>query len=72
VSKSQYVKDSSHATKYLRKIKINLQTKVEICISTYSNADVVCYSATWQSWTNATVGLIVDRSYKLTKNHILS
>jgi len=39
------------ANKYLRKIKIDLQTKVEICISTYSisNVDVVCYSATW--WT---------------------
>jgi len=41
VSKSQNVKDGSHWNKYLRKIKINLWTKVEICISTYSNADVV-------------------------------
>jgi len=49
VSKSQNVKDRSRANKYLRKIKVNLQTKVEICISTYSNADVVCYSATWQT-----------------------
>jgi len=29
--------------------KLNLRTKVGICISSYSNADVVCYSATW--WT---------------------
>ena len=36
VSNSQNVKDSSHANKYLRNIKINLQAKVEICISTYS------------------------------------
>jgi len=43
VSDSKYVKDSSHANKYLRKIKINLQTKVEISISTFSNADI----ATW-------------------------
>ena len=41
VSKSQSVKDSSHGIKYLRKIKINLGTIVEICISTYSNADVM-------------------------------
>jgi len=27
------------------KITVNLRTKVEICISTYPNADVVCYSA---------------------------
>jgi len=52
VSKSQNVKDSSHANKYLRKIKINLWTKVEICISTYSNADVMCYSATWRTELN--------------------
>ena len=38
-----------HGNKYLRKIKMNLQTKVEICISTNSNADVVCYSATCQT-----------------------
>jgi len=30
--------DSSHANIYLRKIKINLRTEVEVCISTYSNA----------------------------------
>jgi len=52
VSKSQNVKDSSRADKYLRKIKINLRTKVEICISTYSNADGVCYSATWRTEVN--------------------
>jgi len=40
VAKSHNVKGSSHANKYLKKIKINLRTKVEICISTYSNADV--------------------------------
>ena len=39
VSKSQNVKDRSHANKYLRKVKVNLQTEVEICISTYLNAD---------------------------------
>jgi len=44
VSKSQNVKDRSRANKYLGKIKVNLRTKVGICISTYSNADVVCYS----------------------------
>jgi len=31
----------SHANKYFRKIKINLRTKVEICISTYLNAAIV-------------------------------
>jgi len=36
----------SHANKYQRKIKINLRTKVEICLSAYSNADAICYSAT--------------------------
>jgi len=61
VSNSQNVKDSSHGNRYLRKIKINFQTKVEICTSTYSNADVVCYSATWQTELN-NVLLIVDRS----------
>jgi len=45
-SHSQNVKDSSDGNKYLRKIKINLRTKVEICIATYLNADVVCYTAT--------------------------
>jgi len=65
------VKDSSHGNKYGRKIKINLQTKVEICISTYSNADVACYSAIWQMELND-IRLIADRSQKLTKNHILS
>ena len=47
VSKSHNVKDSSNANKYLRKIKINLETKVVIFISTYLNADIICYSATW-------------------------
>ena len=61
--KLQNVKDRSHANKCLRKIKINLRTKVEICISTYSNADVVCYSATWRMELNESnsVRLIVDR-----------
>ena len=49
VSNSQNVKESSYANKSLRKIKINLRPKVEICISTYSNADVVCYSANWRT-----------------------
>jgi len=64
VSKSQNVKDSSHGNKYLRKIKINLRTKVEICISTYSNADAVCYSATWRTELNErnSVRKIVDRN----------
>ena len=52
VSKSQNVKDSSHANKYLRKIKINPWTKVEICISTYSNAGILCYSATCRTELN--------------------
>jgi len=48
VSKSQNVKVISCANKYLRKNKVNLGTKVEICILTYTNADVVRYSmATW-------------------------
>ena len=51
VPTSQYVKDSSHGNKILEKlkIKINLRTKVKIFISTYSNAEVVCYSATCTS-----------------------
>ena len=63
LSKSQNVKGRSHADKYLniRKIKVNLRTKVDICISTYSNADVICYSATWRTELND-VRLIVDRS----------
>ena len=53
VSNSQNVKDSSHANKNLRKIKINLGTKVGICISSYSNTDARCYSvATWQTELN--------------------
>jgi len=44
ITYNQNVTDSSHVNKYLRKIKINLRTKVGISISTYSNADVVCYS----------------------------
>ena len=62
--KVKNVKDSSHGNKYLRKIKLNLRTKVEICISTYVNADVVCYSATWRTELNErnSVRLIVDRS----------
>ena len=42
-------------------LRLNLQTEVEICISTYSNADVVCYSATWRTELND-VRLVVDRS----------
>jgi len=49
VSKSQNVKDRSRANKYLRKIKVNLQTKADICTSTNSNADVVCYRTTWRT-----------------------
>jgi len=65
VSMSQNVKDSSHGNKYLRKIKINLSTKVEICISTYSNANVICYSATCQTELNKgnSVPQIVDRTH---------
>jgi len=45
--------ERSRAHKYLRKIKVNLRTKVGICISTYSNADVVCYiTATWRTELN--------------------
>jgi len=65
VSKSQNVKNISHANKYLRRIKINLRTEVENCISTYLNADVVCYSATRRTELND-----VNGSKKLTKNHI--
>jgi len=48
---------------------MNLRTKVEICISTHSNADVVCYSATWRTELNKrnSVRQIVDRSKKITK-----
>jgi len=62
VSKSQNVKDSSKANKYLK--KINLRSKVEMCISTYSNADAVCYSTTWETELNERnyVCLIADRS----------
>ena len=66
VSTSQNVKDRLHVNKYPRKIKVNLPTTVGICISTYSNADVVCYSATWRMELNS-VGLIVNGSKKLTK-----
>ena len=61
MSDSKYVKDSSHANKYLRKIKINLQTKVEISISTFSNADI----ATWWTVLNErnSVRQIVDRTH---------
>jgi len=31
---------------------MNLPTKVEICISTYLNADVLCYSATCRTELN--------------------
>jgi len=66
VSKSQNVKDwrAKHwrANKYPRKIKVNLRTKVGICISTYLNADVVCYiTATWRTELND-VCLIDDGS----------
>ena len=40
-----------------------LQTKVGICISTYSNADVVCYSVTWPTELND-IHLIVDGTNK--------
>ena len=47
--------DSSHANTYLRKIKINLRTKAEVCISTYSTA--VSYVTARQpderSWTTS-------------------
>jgi len=55
VPNSQNVKDSSHGNKYLRKVKLNLVAEVEICISTYSNADIcVTVPPAEQSWTNAT------------------
>ena len=59
VSKSQNVKNRSHANKYL--IKVNIRTKVGIRISTYSNADIACYSTTWPMELND-VRLIVDGS----------
>ena len=72
VSKSQNVKDRSRANKYLRKIKVNLRSKVGLCISTYSNADVVRYSsAIWQTELND-VHLTDGGSYTLNKNQILS
>jgi len=41
----------------------NLLAKVEICISAYSKADVVCYSATWRmEWND--IHLVVDRTFK--------
>ena len=70
LSKSRSLKDRSHANKSLRKIKVNIGNKIGICISAYSNADVICYSATWQTKLND-VRLNVDRSWKLTKMHIL-
>ena len=68
VSNSQNVKDSLHGNKRLRKIIINLRIKVEICISTYSNADIVCYRATWRTELNKrnSVRLIVDRTHTRT------
>jgi len=68
VSKSQNVKDRSHANKYLRKIKVTLRTKVGICISTYSNADIICYSATWRTQLND-VRLIIDKLKIIQKSH---
>ena len=66
---SENVKDSSYGNKYLRKIKINLWTKVEICISTYSNVHVVRYSATCRTELDErnSIRQIVDRSWKLIK-----
>ena len=52
LSKSQNVKDRSHANNYLRKIKVNFENEVGICISTYLNADIVFYSTTWQTELN--------------------
>jgi len=40
------VKDRSGTNKYLRKIKVNLGTKIGICILTYSVA--IRYSTTWR------------------------
>jgi len=54
---------------YLREITVNLRTEVGICISTYANADVVCYSTTW--WTELNnVRVIVDEVKNWLKNHI--
>ena len=61
MSNSQNVKHSSHGNKRLRKIKINFQTKVEICISIYSNVDVE------RSCEDNFVPQIVHRSKKLTE-----
>jgi len=69
LSKSQNVKDRSHANKYLIKTKVNIWNKVGICISTYSNADVECHSATCRTGLND-VRLIVAGSLKLTENHL--
>ena len=69
VSNSQNVKDSLHGNKRLRKIIINLRIKVEICISTHSNADIVCYRATELNERNS-VRLIVDRTH--THTHLFN
>jgi len=54
---------------YLREITVNLRTEVGICISTYANADVVCYSTTcWTELNN--VRVIVDEVKNWLKNHI--
>ena len=59
-----YVKDSSYGNKYLTKINVNVQTKVEICISCYLNADVLSYSAAYWSelYERNSVCQVVDRS----------
>ena len=64
LSKLQIVKDRSHANKCLRKVKVNPGTDVVICISTYWNADVVCYSATWRTKLND-VCPVVDGKLKM-------
>ena len=71
VSNSQNVKDSLHGNKRLRKIIINLRIKVEICISTHSNADIVCYRATELNERNS-VRLIVDRTHTHTHTCLMA
>ena len=67
ISEKIRMKNRSHANKYLRKIKVNIQKKKGICISTISNADVVCYSCTWHTELND-----VNRSQKFITKIILN
>jgi len=50
-----------HITDYLKEITVNLKTEGRICISTYSDTDVVTYNST--SWTELNdINVIVEAS----------